>query len=1161
MANITGASLTPILERLNAVQNYHPFDANTFTDWSLESGDTISISRGEDTYASPIHNQKIVWRGIPETTLSSVGQEERDSISNIGKRKYGRGTGGMRSQQGFQYALYDENGYLRSVMDYSESHLRTEFQDADNSIRSVVEQTASYWRATLEDSVNSLHSEVEQTASYWRASLDDAKNDLHSEVEQTASYWRSTLEDTANSLHSEVQQTASYWRSTLEDTANSLHSEVQQTASYWRSSLEDTANSLHSEIEQTASYWRSTLEDVSNSLHSEVEQTASSWSAKISGVADENGNVTAASMAVAINEAGEGVATIDANKVYIGNAKSTTVIAGKASLSDVTADSIASKLATLSNLAVTKVTTEEIDAGTLKFRPVYGMGSVDVATGYNGSNLTLSGNTYTLRLAKFNGQYDEWTFSRATSLSAAWDGNRKFTVGATPQGNERYTQIVSAVPTLKATIDDGEYTVDVGDVTVNGDEPYLLGYSDGAASGGTTILGASWSGSKIIVTASPQGVTLERLLQAGATTWSGTTATVPISSVYGSSGQYSDGVVFSPTVDVSSKLQTKSVTANGTYTPGSGYVGFSSVTVNVPATSAKARFNASSGQYYIEAIDTTTMIPLPNSSESYSLELSTSSGNHSSSTVVQINHSGSGSTPTLALSGYWSEARTAGYNSAKVSGSWGTGNNSNVWTVSKGSSGSNNLSMTVTAGVSAQSYNSSTHKYTAFGYAYGDGVQKASSGGSVSGTEAYDAGKTDGNTAAGVSGSWSGKVYTVTRSANTATKSLTCTVTAGASISYNSSTHTYTATGRAYGNATERENKTATSGTEAFEAGKLAASHSITNFALTSNAGETAGGYTNNSNGWYEISGSGTSKQVGIVVKADWKCDGNSKVARGNLSGAATNIYRTAYTAGQNAVSINAPTWSTTPASGVSVSSNTATFKTNAPTQSSRNLAIHISQDSSFDSTTHKKYVYAHHTNTNSGNRIARLQVDATTVYTDGKSAGKTELWGSVGVSYGSTSNDCSGYYADAVAKLIFNLSVTGTGMTAKAMPQNYYQTEATNIYKKGFKAGWQAALSTARSYWWYGTETIDGVNYWTVWTPTASAYSTCSASHSPVYTEGARWEAAKYRIPTSYPNSYTLVCSSKTQTYPGSTIYNFTFTLGGSSASFAVGTSYTFHR
>ena len=133
--------------------------------------------------------------------------------------------------------------------------------------------------------------------------------------------------------------------------------------------------------------------------------------------------------------------------------------------------------------------------------------------------------------------------------------------------------------------------------------------------------------------------------------------------------------------------------------------------------------------------------------------------------------------------------------------------------------------------------------------------------------------------------------------------------------------------------------------------------------------------------------------------------------------------------------------------------------------------------------------------------------------------------------------------------------------MTAKAMPQNYYQTEATNIYKKGFKAGWQAALSTARSYWWYGTETIDGVNYWTVWTPTASAYSTCSASHSPVYTEGARWDAAKYRIPTSYPNSYTLVCSSKTQTYPGSTIYNFTFTLGGSSASFAVGTSYTFHR
>ena len=96
----------------------------------------------------------------------------------------------------------------------------------------------------------------------------------------------------------------------------------------------------------------------------------------------------------------------------------------------------------------------------------------------------------------------------------------------------------------------------------------------------------------------------------------------------------------------------------------------------------------------------------------------------------------------------YDDGNTYGYNRAHVAGSWGTGNNSNVWTVSKTTSGSSNsTSLTVTAGVSSQSYNSTTHKYTAYGYAYGNGTQKASSGGSVSGTEAYDAGYSSGYSA------------------------------------------------------------------------------------------------------------------------------------------------------------------------------------------------------------------------------------------------------------------------------------------------------------------------------------------------------------------------------------------------------------------------------
>ena len=146
----------------------------------------------------------------------------------------------------------------------------------------------------------------------------------------------------------------------------------------------------------------------------------------------------------------------------------------------------------------------------------------------------------------------------------------------------------------------------------------------------TTSLTDSWSGGKLTVTAQPGGLTLERWLSAGATTWEGNYGKVPINALWGSSGQYSEST---------------------------GY------TVSVNAT---PRYNA-------------------------------------------------------------------GYDSAHLSGSWGTGSNANLFTVSKVQSGSSNsLSCRVTAGIS---YNSTNHKYTATGY--GNGASKATK---ESGTEAYDAG-------------------------------------------------------------------------------------------------------------------------------------------------------------------------------------------------------------------------------------------------------------------------------------------------------------------------------------------------------------------------------------------------------------------------------------
>ena len=141
--------------------------------------------------------------------------------------------------------------------------------------------------------------------------------------------------------------------------------------------------------------------------------------------------IKAGEICVAINESGETTARLDANKVYIGNQKSTTVINGKCSLSDVTADYIASKIATIALLGVQSINGQASNSYA-SMKSFYGSnyyvgaggggGSVtynNLADGVYDLQITSSGNTYTLQKKKANGGQwqDVGTFNSAGAVS------------------------------------------------------------------------------------------------------------------------------------------------------------------------------------------------------------------------------------------------------------------------------------------------------------------------------------------------------------------------------------------------------------------------------------------------------------------------------------------------------------------------------------------------------------------------------------------------------------------------------------------------------------------------------------------------------------------------------------------------------------------------
>ena len=489
MADVTGASLSPIYDRLNSAPQYHPLDADTFADWSLEAGDIVTISRDGRSYQSPVHNSTVTWKKKQQVSVSSTGNEKRESVAKMSRKRYNGGSGGLRNSE-YQHiyvedqyknmragleltassaALYVVDNYkaMKSGLDLTSSSAALYVQDNYKAMKSGLALTSSSAALYVVDNYKAMKSGLDLTSSSAALYVVNKYSQMQSGLKLTESSARLYVENKYSQMSSGLNLTSSSAALYVNNKYSQMSSGLNLTSSSAALYVNNKYSQMKSGLELSESSARLYVESKYSQMSSGLELTESS--ARLYAKSADN----AAEIVARINEStGDSEIHLNADKVYIGNQKSTTVISGKCSLSDVTADYIQTKISSIASLNVASISSERGGANMYSIKTTtFEQADVTCYVPNGVWDMSLVDNqngTYTLKRKRFNDSdwVDVGTFNRGggggTTLKGTWS-NGSYTVSEASAEAGGVSPPISTTIGLKSCTWDGVTgTVSIG---------------------------------------------------------------------------------------------------------------------------------------------------------------------------------------------------------------------------------------------------------------------------------------------------------------------------------------------------------------------------------------------------------------------------------------------------------------------------------------------------------------------------------------------------------------------------------------------------------------------------------------------------------------------------------------------------------------------------
>ena len=389
---ITNASLAEIYNRLNSAPQYHPLEADTFADWSIEAGDIVTISREGNSYQSPVQSTSMTWRRGQQVSVSSTGNQQRDAVSKVSQQKYVGGGGGIGGGAGLR-----NDKYLHYFVEDSYAQMRAGLLITASSLSAYVNSKYDQMSAGLDLTASSA-------ALYVNSKYDQMTAGLQLTASSAALYVNSKYDQMSSGLKLTASSAALYVNSKYDQMTSGLFLTSSSLSAYVKSSYDQMEAGLNLTSSSFTTYvnGRTSRAYIIGKINNDDTSTVA--------IGADNVQIEGNTM---INDAfGVTNNNIMVKKsMYIGDQK----IKLDASSGNVTADG---------NYIVTSDGAVEFrtSGSTMSMTPTVVQGMV--------KEISKSNDGATLTITKFNG--DIITFNKATSLSPSWSSHRfPLSIGAT----------------------------------------------------------------------------------------------------------------------------------------------------------------------------------------------------------------------------------------------------------------------------------------------------------------------------------------------------------------------------------------------------------------------------------------------------------------------------------------------------------------------------------------------------------------------------------------------------------------------------------------------------------------------------------------------------------------------------------------------------------